>query len=72
MEEEKSQIIAEFRRVGSRIRLLFCTSAFGMGMDVPDCYCVNFAASGNNENGRYDLLCNVGILPAKKKSVGMC
>ena len=36
MEEEKSQIIAEFQRVGSRIRLLLCTSAFGMGMDVPD------------------------------------
>ncbi len=36
MEEEKSQIIAEFRRMDSRILLLFCTSAFGMGMDVPD------------------------------------
>ena len=36
MLKTKTSIYEEFRKPGSKIRLLFATEAFGMGMDVPD------------------------------------
>ena len=36
MLKTKTSIYEEFRKHGSKIRLLFATEAFGMGVDVPD------------------------------------
>ena len=36
MLKTKTSINEEFRKPGSKIRLLFAAEAFGMGVDVPD------------------------------------
>ena len=35
-DEYKNQILFEFKKEESEIRLLFCTIAFGLGVQIPD------------------------------------